>query len=203
MPIPIKHAPKPQPTPRAAEHPEHDEHKAPAPLPARRPLTFDRASAGMNEKRTGAAGTGRSDWQSGRSTSRRSVEDESMNADGLFFSQLLVPSVSEEPDQQSFAGSNLDFSGTTEPVPAQLIDEVAQRLPDQPAGPLNFTLLMPNLGQVRVNAEKSEARWNIQLGFNRRDVLKRLQGRTGACRDALALAMGHDVDLHLHEDLAA
>lgn len=123
-----------------------------------------------------------------------------MSADGLFFSQLLVPVVGESPEQQSFAGGSLEFSPKVEAMPTRLIDEVAQRLPQQPTGPLNFTLLMPNLGKVRVNAEKTDNRWSIQLGFSRRDVLKRVNGHSRACRDALAQALGHDVDLDFHED---
>jgi hypothetical protein len=76
-------------------------------------------------------------------------------------------------------------------------------LPDQPDGPLAFSLLMPNLGSVRVNASKSENRWSIQLGFGRRDVLKRLQGQVGACRESLAQALGQDVELDMHEDFTA
>ncbi|CAM3058956.1 HrpP [Pseudomonas floridensis] len=154
------------------------------------------------EKRP-AASVGRGDSHAGRSPADGSLRDDAISADGLFFSQLLVPPVSEEPDQQSFAGGSLDFTTKTEPVPAQLIDELSQRLPQQPVGPLNFTLLMPNLGQVRVNAEKTDNRWNIQLGFSRRDVLKRVNGQASACRDALAQALGHDVDLDFHEDLDA
>lgn len=90
-----------------------------------------------------------------------------------------------------------------EQVPTQLIDELAQRLPDQPDGPLSFTLLMPNLGSVRVNANKTENRWSVQLGFARRDVLKRLSAHKGACRDSLSQALGQDVELDMHEDLSA
>ncbi|RMN29920.1 HrpP [Pseudomonas cannabina] len=159
--------------------------------------------AGQVEKRVPSAGIGRGDSLSGRSSTSRLLQDEPMSADGLFFSQLLIAPVSEEPEQHSFAGSSLDFSAKAEAVPTQLINELAQRLPEQPPGPLNFTLLMPTLGKVRVNAEKTDNRWSIQLGFSRRDVFKRVSGHSRACRDALAQTLGHDVDLDFHEDLEA
>lgn len=124
-----------------------------------------------------------------------------MSTDGLFFSQLLVLPVGTEPDQQSFAGGGVAFPVRAEQVPSQLIDELAQRLPDQPEGPLSFTLMMPNLGSVRVHSQKTDNRWNVQLGFARRDVLKRLQGHVGACRDSLSQALGLEVELDLHEDM--
>ena len=148
-------------------------------------------------------GAPRGDVQKVRFALNRSVADSPMSADGMFFSQLLIPQVGEEPDQQGFGGSGVAFSAQSENVPTQLIDELAQRLPDQPDGPLAFSLLMPNLGSVRVNASKSENRWSIQLGFGRRDVLKRLQGQVGACRDSLAQALGQDVELDMHEDFTA
>ncbi|MBC3954593.1 type III secretion system HrpP C-terminal domain-containing protein [Pseudomonas triticifolii] len=192
MPTPIQSAPKPPP--------------APAPqraVPMERPSAAPTAPAGPGEKRPALAVIGRGDTQTSRSTSNKSFAETPISPDGLFFSQLLVPAVSEERDQQGFAGGAVAFPVKSEAVPTQLIDEVAQRLPEQPEGPLNFTLLMPNLGTVRVNAEKTDNRWSIQLGFARRDVLKRLQGHVGACRDALSQAMGLDVDLDLHEEREA
>ncbi|SHM79508.1 hook-length control protein FliK [Pseudomonas asturiensis] len=190
MPTPIQSAPKPPPAPQR-------------PAPMERPSAAPATPAVSGEKRPALAVIGRGDAQTSRSTSNKPFADAPISPDGLFFSQLLVPAVSEERDQQGFAGGALVFPVKTEAVPTQLIDEVAQRLPEQPEGPLNFTLLMPNLGTVRVNAEKTDNRWSIQLGFARRDVLKRLQGHVGACRDALSQAMGLDVDLDLHEELEA
>ncbi|MBD8186154.1 type III secretion system HrpP C-terminal domain-containing protein [Pseudomonas viridiflava] len=193
----IKHAPKAPPTPQRQDTEVHE-----APVSPRRPVQSCRVPAGPVEKRLASGGLGRGDSLSGRSSSRF-LEDDPISADGLFFSQLLILPVGEEPDAQSFAGGSLDLSAKTEPMPTQLIDELAQRLPEQPPGPLNFTLLMPNLGKVRVNAEKTDNRWSIQVGFSRRDVLKRVYGHSRACRDALSQALGHDVDLDFHEDLQA
>ncbi|KPX26420.1 Type III secretion system protein [Pseudomonas amygdali pv. morsprunorum] len=162
-----------------------------------------RAPDKADDKPPAFGSTTRTDMPKVRFAQNRSATETPESADGLFFSQLLIPQVGEEPDQQGFGGSSIALPAHAENVPTQLIDELAQRLPEQPAGPLAFTLLMPSLGTVRVNAEKTEHRWSIQLGFARRDVLKRLQGHTGACRDSLSRALGHDVELDLHEDLAA
>jgi hypothetical protein len=85
-------------------------------------------------------------------------------------------------------------------VPTQLVDELAQRLPAQPDGPFNVTLLMSNLGKVQVNASKRDNQWNIELGFARRGVLKRVQPHQRACENALADALGQDVELSMHEE---
>ncbi|RMS11527.1 Type III secretion system protein [Pseudomonas coronafaciens pv. garcae] len=179
--------------------------KAPAPPPREKPVDqppmpfIGKPSA---DKRP-PLGASRSDAQTSRTAFGKSLTDTPVNADGLFFSQLLVPPVAEETDQQSFAGGGISFPMHADHVPTQLIDEIAQRLPDQPEGPLGFTLLMPNLGSVRVSASKADNRWNIQLGFARRDVLKRLSSHAGACRSSLSQALGQDVDLSMHEELAA
>lgn len=116
--------------------------------------------------------------------------------DGLFFSQLLIPQVGTAPEQEGFGSGQLSFAATSQPVPAQLIEELAQQLPAQASGPLGFTLLMPNLGEIQVNADWLGSRWNVQLGFKRRDVLARVQGHAQACRQALEDATGQAVTLH-------
>jgi hypothetical protein len=118
----------------------------------------------------------------------------------MFFSQLLVPLISEEKDHSGFAGSSFSSLPPSESVPTQLIDELAQRLPSQPDGPFSITLLMPNIGKVQVNANKRDNQWNVELGFTRRGVLKRLQPHQRACENALAEALGLDVDLSFHEE---
>lgn len=124
-----------------------------------------------------------------------------MAADGLFFSQLLVPPVGEEPSHSGFSGgSSLSMPLPAEGIPAQLIDELAQQLPAQAGQPFSVTLLMPNLGKVHVKANKRDSHWDIVLGFARPDVLARLQSRQDACEDALTQALGHDVQLSLHDD---
>ncbi|AHG42305.1 type III secretion protein [Pseudomonas syringae CC1557] len=180
--------------------------KAPAPPPREKPV--DRPPAPFSDKpfgdkRPALGGSARGDAATNRSALNKSLQDMPMNADGMFFSQLLVPPVGAEPDQQSFSGGGIAFPVHADQVPTQLIDEIAQRLPDQPEGLLGFTLLMPNLGSVRVSASKADNRWSIQLGFARRDVLKRLSSHAGACRNSLSEALGQDVDLSMHEDLAA
>jgi hypothetical protein len=129
--------------------------------------------------------------------------NDSLNADGMFFSQLLVPLISEETDHSGFAGSGFSRLPLSESVPTQLIDELAQRLPSQPDGPFSITLLMPNMGKVQVNANKRDNQWNIELGFTRRGVLKRMQPHQRACENALTEALGLDVDLFFHEEQQA
>lgn len=124
-----------------------------------------------------------------------------MTADGAFFSQLLVPSVGEEPSHSGFGGgSSFSMPLQAEGVPAQLIDELAQQLPALAGQPFNVTLLMPNLGKVHVKANKRDSHWDIELGFARPDVLARLQSRQDACEDALTQALGHEVQLSLHDE---
>ncbi|MFJ3485490.1 type III secretion system HrpP C-terminal domain-containing protein [Pseudomonas sp. NPDC090202] len=130
-------------------------------------------------------------------------QHDALNADGLFFSQLLITPVSAEPDQSGFGGSGLSLLPPADGVPTQLIDELAERLPDHLEGPLNVTLLMPSLGKVQVNASKRDNQWTVELGFARRGVLKRLQPHQRACQQALTDALGHDVDLSFQEEDAA
>ncbi|UZE25655.1 flagellar hook-length control protein FliK [Pseudomonas sp. B21-056] len=174
-----------------------------APTTPQRPMSTEWPAVPERNERPALGGARRGDTQSSRATLNRQLPDMPMSTDGLFFSQLLVLPVGTEPDQQGFAGGGVAFPVQTEQVPPQLIDELAQRLLGQPDGPLSFTLLMPNLGSVSVQTHKTDNRWNVQLGFARRDVLKRLQGHAGACRDSLSHALGQDVDLDMHEDCAA
>lgn len=173
-----------------------------SPTAPQRPAPTELPAAPSSGKRPVFGSPVRSDAHGNRTTLNRQSPDMPMSTDGLFFSQLLVLPVGTEPDQQGFAGGgSVTFPVRAEQVPSQLIDELARSLPDQPEGPLSFTLMMPNLGSVRVHAHKTDNRWNVQLGFARRDVLKRLQGHVGACRDSLSQALGLDVELDLHEDL--
>lgn len=180
---PVQTPPRPQSQPRA------DASRAPSPSPAtpgeaRQPLTSVR----------------RADAERLRRLCDESAASASLSADGLFFSQLLVPAVTEQQSESSFAGSHLSTLFPAEGVPVQLIDELAQRLPQQPDGPLSLTLLMPHLGKVQVNANKRDNQWSIELGFARRGVLKRLQPHQCNCESALEQALGCDVDLSLHEE---
>jgi hypothetical protein len=179
MNTPIKSAPRPQPQ---AE---------PRPAPP---------SSGDSRLDNRLGSLRRGDTDRPRSTCNQASPTDALNADGLFFSQLLVPQVNAEPDQSGYGGSGLSLLPPSDGVPTQLIDELAQRLPAQPDGPFSVTLLMPNLGKVQVNASQRDNQWNIELAFARRGVLKRLQPHQRACESALAEALGQDVQLSLHEE---
>ncbi|MBD8599785.1 type III secretion system HrpP C-terminal domain-containing protein [Pseudomonas sp. CFBP 8772] len=180
---PVQHPPRPQPQPRAE--------------PPRTPST-----ASPSEARQPQPNVRRADAERLRRLCDESASPASLSADGMFFSQLLVPPVTEDQSESGFAGSSFSTLFPAEGVPTQLIDELAQRLPQQPDGPLSLTLLMPNLGKVQVNANKRDNQWSIELGFARRGVLKRLQPHQRNCESALEQALGCDVDLSLHEEAA-
>lgn len=183
---PVQHPPRPQPQPRA-EPP-----RTPSPSPA-----------SPSETRQPQPNMRRADAERLRRLCDESASPASLSADGMFFSQLLVPPVTEDQSESGFAGSSFSTLFPAEGVPTQLIDELAQRLPQQPDGPLSLTLLMPNLGKVQVNANKRDNQWSIELGFARRGVLKRLQPHQRNCESALEQALGCDVDLSLHEEAQA
>lgn len=156
-----------------------------------------------NTSRPALGGMRRGDMDRLRPASNQPTEQEASNADGLFFSQLLIPTVSEAPDHSGFSGSGLSLLPPADGVPTELIDALAQRLPSQPDGPFSVTLLMPRLGKVQVNASKRDNQWNVELGFSKKGVLKRLQPHQHACESALAETLGDDVDLSFHEDFSA
>ncbi|MFP3925050.1 type III secretion system HrpP C-terminal domain-containing protein [Pseudomonas sp. W5-36] len=180
---PVQHPPRPQPQQRAE--------------PPRTP-----SPASPSETRQPQPNVRRADAERLRRLCDESASPASLSADGMFFSQLLVPPVTEDQSESGFAGSSFSTLFPAEGVPTQLIDELAQRLPQQPDGPLSLTLLMPNLGKVQVNANKRDNQWSIELGFARRGVLKRLQPHQRNCESALEQALGCDVDLSLHEEAA-
>ncbi|MFJ5298467.1 type III secretion system HrpP C-terminal domain-containing protein [Pseudomonas sp. NPDC088368] len=172
----------------------------PAAQPAQRPASPEPSTLADRLTLNGAR---RSDVSRPTTAWPQSNSNDALNADGLFFSQLLVPPVSEEPDHSGFGGSGFSVLPPSEGVPTQLIHELAERLPAQPDGPFSVTLLMPTLGKVQVNANKRDNHWNVELGFARKGVLKRVQPHQRACETALADALGHDVDLSFHEELPA
>lgn len=121
-----------------------------------------------------------------------------LDADGLFFEQLLMPSGNGKGDQSGAGGGGgFNMFAAADGVPTQLIDELALQLPAHGDRPFSATLLMPNLGKVQVRANKRDSRWAIELGFERSDVLERLSARHQACEDAFADALGHDVELSM------
>lgn len=182
MSTPLSSAPRAHPQPQVRPSPE--------------------ASPTSNNLRP-ALGVRRGDMDRLRPAWGQPTQPEVSSADGLFFSQLLIPTVSEEPDHEGFAGGGLSLLPPADGVPTQLIDELAQRLPSQPDGPFSVTLLMPHLGKVHVNAGKRDNPWNIELGFAKKGVLKRLQSHQRACETSLAEALGQHVALSFHEELLA
>jgi len=188
MNTPIKHPPRPQPQVQSR--------------PAQ-PQPLSTGSLAQSDNR-GLSGAGRrSDAERLRALCNAPAADEPLSADGLFFSQLLVTPVSQEPQQSGYSGSGFSMLAPSDGVPTQLIDELAERLPAQPDGPFSVTLLMPTLGKVQVNASKRDNQWTVELGFARRSALKRVQPHQRACEEALARALGHDVELSLNEELQA
>lgn len=153
------------------------------------------------DTRPGLGSLRRGDLERLRSMWNQPSPSDALNADGLFFSQLLVPSVNAEPDHSGFGGSGASLLPPSNGMPTQLIEELAERLPTQPDGPFNVTLIMPNLGKVQVNANKRDNQWSIELAFARRGALKRVQPHQRACENALADALGQDVDLSFQEAL--
>lgn len=179
MSTPVQSAPRAHPQPQARQAPET-------------PPT-------STNTRPALGGVRRGDLDRLRPTWSQPTQPDASSADGLFFSQLLIPTVSEAADHSGFSGGGLSLLPPADGVPTQLIDELAQCLHSQPNGPLSVTLLMPRLGKVHVNASKRDSQWNIELGFAKKGVLKRLQSHHRACESALAEALGHDVDLSFHE----
>jgi hypothetical protein len=119
--------------------------------------------------------------------------------DVVFFSHLLIASGDGERASHGFGADTTPAIKLDEGLPAPLLDELLQQLPVHAEGPFELSLLLPTLGRVQVNAERSDNRWRIQLGFNRRDRLLRLQQHGDACREALERGLGHPVEVHLYQ----
>ncbi|MFH7611301.1 hypothetical protein RA272_27715, partial [Pseudomonas syringae pv. tagetis] len=79
--------------------------------------------------------------------------------------QLILPPVVAQSDQQSFPAGAIAFSGSAENVPTVLIDVVVQRLPDQPDGAVGLSVLMGNLGCVRVCGGLGECGGCVGVGW--------------------------------------
>lgn len=132
----------------------------------------------------------------------RSVNDgaRSLDADAMLFIQLLAPPPPAQQDDQSGSSqgsSSFSMFAPLDGIPTQLIDELAVQLPQHGNRPFSATLLMPNLGKVQIRAQKRESHWDIALGLDRADVLERLTRHHGACQQAFAQALDHDVELRL------
>ncbi|WP_223536854.1 type III secretion system HrpP C-terminal domain-containing protein [Pseudomonas sp. GL-B-16] len=120
-------------------------------------------------------------------------------ADGQYFAQL-IGLVDEGGGQQGWGGGAIAMTTQSEEVPMDLMDELAQHLSKDPMSALDVTLLMPNLGRIEVRANARGGRWEVELGFARRDVLKRLQPRQRSCEAALAKALGKPVELSMLDE---
>ncbi|MGA4320394.1 type III secretion system HrpP C-terminal domain-containing protein [Ectopseudomonas hydrolytica] len=121
-------------------------------------------------------------------------------ADGQLFAQLIQP-VHSGGDQSGFGGSGVaSFQARPDGMAGELVDELTQRLPSLPSGPINVTLLMPNLGRVQVRAGKRDQQLEVELGFERQDVLERLRAQERTCESALGEALGQPVRLWMREE---
>lgn len=134
-----------------------------------------------------------------RSTWASREFDAQPSADGQFFAQLIAP-VDEGGEQQGWGGGAIALPAPSEEMPTELVDELVQHLTKDPLARLDITLLMPNLGRIDVKASAREGHWSIELGFARRDVLKRLRPRQRACEAALANALGQPVELSMLDE---
>ena len=180
MTAPIKHTPPQRPAPQA-----------PA-APAAKPTAA--ASSAPSSKGT--------EVQRNRPVEVRSANDgvRPLDADAMLFMQMLVlPPPAHSDDQGSSGNGSSSFSmfAPLDGIPTQLIDELALQLPQHGNRPFSATLLMPNLGKVQIRAQKRDSHWDIELGLERADVLERLTKHHGACQQAFAQALDHDVELRL------
>lgn len=126
-------------------------------------------------------------------------------ADGLWFAQLIQPlhGAGGGGEQSGFGGSAAAMlPGQREAILGELLDELTPRLPSQPGGPFNLTLIMPNLGRVQVRAGKRDQHWEVDLGFEREDVLQRLRQQQEQCESALSEALRQPVRLSMNEEVA-
>ncbi|WP_434698160.1 type III secretion system HrpP C-terminal domain-containing protein [Pseudomonas sp. D1-1] len=123
-----------------------------------------------------------------------------LSADAMLFMQMLVPPPPAYSGDQGNSGngsSSFSMFAPLDGIPTQLIDELAVQLPQHGNRPFSATLLMPNLGKVQIRAQKRDSHWDIELGLERADVLERLSKHHGACQQAFAQALEHDVELRL------
>jgi hypothetical protein len=123
-----------------------------------------------------------------------------LSADGLLFFQMIQPVGEDNRHQDLGSSAGLVLPISSEEIPTQLIDELVQRLAKDSLAPLNLTLLMPSLGKVQVRATKRDNHWNVELGFSRRDVFKRLRSQERACQSALTDALGLPVELSMLDE---
>lgn len=134
---------------------------------------------------------------------RMETPSSALMADGMVFAQLIQPAGPISDDDSGLGGGGAALATKPDAAGAQLVDELAQRLPIAPPGTFTATLLMPNLGKVQVRAGKREGHWDVELGLARRETFKRLHSQRGACEAALATAMGSPVRLAMVDEADA
>lgn len=127
----------------------------------------------------------------------------SMITDGLVFAQLIQPVKQTSDDSSGLGAGTCALSGKPDAMGAQLVDELAQRLPIAPPGTFTATLLMPNLGKVQVRAGKREGHWEVELGFARRSTFERLHPQQSTCEATLAAAIGSSIRLSMVDEANA
>lgn len=172
------------------------------PAPAAQKATApEPSSASRNESRPASSSARRIDTERLRTPWNNQTPEAPLSADGMFFLQLLIPLVDAQPQDSGFGGSGFAFPAPNDALSTQLVEDLGAQLLGQPDGPIVMTLMMPNLGRIHVNASKRDSQWTIELGFGRRGALKRVQPHHSTCRDALAEALGCDIQLSMHEDL--
>lgn len=130
------------------------------------------------------------------------IPSTAVTADGLVFAQLIQPVQTVSDDGAGLDKGSAAMAAKPDAAGEQLVDELAQRLPLAP-GAFTATLLMPNLGKVQVRAGRREGRWEVELGFARRESFERLRSQQGSCEAALATAMNSTVQLSMVDEAAA
>jgi hypothetical protein len=147
-----------------------------------------------------AAAPRRGDSERARGAWLHREPDAALSGDGQLFSQLIQPADARPGDQGLGGGRGIAWAAQAEEVPGEWIDTLAQRLGKAPLEALDVTLLMPHLGTVNVRATPGQGQWRVELGFTRRDVLRRLRPRERQCEAALANALGQPVELALYDE---
>jgi hypothetical protein len=182
-----------------AEHSSAVPPKPPTPVPA---PARDRESGSGKEKLAPPATARRGEGDRLRTLWSNRGAEVLPTVDGQYFAQL-IGLVDEGGGQQGWGGGAIAMTTQSEEVPMDLMDELTKHLSKNPMSTLEVTLLMPNLGRIEVRANVRGGRWEVELGFARRDVLRRLQPRQGSCEAALTDALGQPVELSMLDEACA
>lgn len=166
--------------------------------PAKEP-NRSRGSDSDKDKAPTLAGSRRSETERIRKLWSTHGVDAPSTLDGQYFAQL-IGLVDDGGKQHDWGGGAIAMPLHNEEIPMDLMDELTQRLSKDPTSALNITLLMPSLGRVDVRATPQNGHWNIELGFARREALKRLRPRERSCETALTEALGQPVTLSMLDE---